>query len=186
MTIATTQVPAYPRLVRQLASADVDASPAEVHGIAVGLLCAGAQDPYARWEHELLEDAGEGNVLAEECRRSLRALHDATAAALDDADMSLTLLLPDEDRPLAERAAALRDWCTGFLYGLGVAGIAPDKALSAEGREALRDFAELTRLDAEHVADSEGEEGALTEIVEFVRVAVLLIREDIQSCRERH
>lgn len=183
---STTQVPAYPRFARQLAAADVDASPAEVHGIAVGLLCAGATDAYARWEHELLAESEQGDVLAEECRRSLRVLHDATAAALDDADMGLSLLLPDDDRPLAERAGALRDWCTGLLYGLGIAGIAPDKVLSAEGREALSDFGELTRLDAEHVADGEGEEGALTEIVEFVRVAVLLIREDVRAYRERH
>ena len=134
---STTQVPAYPRFARQLAGADVDATPAEVHGIAVGLLCAGATDAYARWERELLEGAGEGDVLVDECRRSLRAVHDATAAALDDADMGLTLLLPDDDRPLAERADALRYWCAGFLYGLGIAGIAPDRALSLEGREAL-------------------------------------------------
>lgn len=183
---STTQVPAYPRLARQLAAADVDASPAEAHGIAVGLLCAGATDTYACWERELLDGGGVGDVLADECRRSLRALHDATAAALDDADMGLSLLLPDDDRPLAERAEALRDWCAGFLYGLGVAGIAPDRALSAEGREALHDFTELTRLDAEHVADSESEEGALTEIVEFVRVAVLLIGEDVRAYHERH
>jgi uncharacterized protein YgfB (UPF0149 family) len=183
---ATVQVPPYPRFVRQLAAADVDASPAEVHGTVVGLLCAGLEDAYARWERELLENGGEGNVLVEECRRSLRALHDVTAAALDDADMGLAPLLPDDDRPLAERATALRDWCGGVLYGLGLSGIAPDQALSAEGREALRDFTELTRLDAEHVADGEGEEGALTEIVEFVRVAVLLIREDVRAYRERH
>jgi hypothetical protein len=183
---STSQVPAYPRLARQLAAADVDASPAEVHGIAVGLLCAGVTDAYSRWEHEVLPTPAEGDVLGDECRRSLRALHDATAAALDDSDMGLSLLLPDEERPLAERAGALRDWCAGLLYGFGIAGIAPESALSPEGREALGDLGELTRLDAEHVADSEAEEGALTEIVEFVRVAALLIREDVRAFRERH
>ena len=182
----TIQVPAYPRLARQLAAADVDATPAEVHGIAVGLLCAGVTDAHARWEWELLGSASEGDVLADECRRSLRALHGATAEALGSEDIGLALLLPDDDRPLVERAHALRDWCTGFLYGLGIAGISPDRTLSAEAREALRDLTELTRLDAEHVADSEAEEGALAEIVEFVRVAVMLIREDVRAFRERH
>ena len=179
------QVPSYPRLARQLAAADVDASPAEVHGVAVGLLCAGAPHAFDRWQRELLENAGEGNVLAEECGRSLRALHERTAAEIGDPDMGFALFLPDDDRPLAERALALRDWCEGFLYGFGIAGPPPHQALSGEGREALRDFTELTRLDAEHVADSEGEEGALTEIVEFVRVAVLVIREEAQQYRER-
>jgi hypothetical protein len=181
-----TDAPPYPRLARQLAGADVDASPAEVHGIAVGLLCAGAADPFGRWERELLEDAEEGNVLAAECRRSLRALHERSTAELDDTGMGFAPFLPDDERPLAERALALRDWCAGFLYGFGIAGISPDRALSAEGREALRDLGELTRLDAEHVADSEDEEGALVEIVEFVRVAALLIREEVRQYRERH
>jgi uncharacterized protein YgfB (UPF0149 family) len=183
---STARLTAYARLARQLAAAEVDATPAEVHGTVAGLLCAGVPDSFERSEGELLEEAVEGNVLAEECRRSLRALHDATAAALDDPDMGLSLLLPDDDRPLAERAGALRDWCEGFLYGLGIAGISTEQGLSAEGREALRDIAELTRLDAEHVADSEDEEGALTEIGEFVRVAVLLSREDVRACRQRH
>ena len=78
-------------------------------------------------------------------------------------------------------ATALRDWCEGFLYGFGIAGVSPDHALSAEGREALRDIGELTRLDAEQVAEGESEEGALTEIIEFLRVAALLIREEVRQ-----
>jgi uncharacterized protein YgfB (UPF0149 family) len=183
---ATPQVPAYARLARQLAGADVDASPAEVHGIAVGLLCAAVGDSGARLQRELLEDADEGNVLAAECRRSVQALHDRTLAGIDDPDLGFTLLLPDDDRPLAERATALRDWCEGFLYGFGIAGVSPDHALSAEGREALRDIGELTRLDAEQVAEDESEEGALAEIVEFLRVAALLIREEVRQYRARH
>jgi len=185
MTV-TPQVPAYARLARQLAAADVDASPAEVHGIAVGLLCAAVPDSAGRWQQELFAEADEGNVLAAECRRSLQALHERTLAGIDDPDMGFALLLPDDERPLADRAAALRDWCEGFLYGFGIAGVSPDHALSAEGREALRDIGELTRLDAEQVAEGESEEGALTEIVEFLRVAALLIREEVRQYRERH
>jgi uncharacterized protein YgfB (UPF0149 family) len=179
------EAPSYPRIARALAGAGVDASPAEAHGIACGLLCAGEPGAFARWEEELLEAAGEGDVLAEECRRGLRRLYDGTLMAMEGDGMSFAPFLPDEERPLAERAVALREWCEGFLYGFGLSGGAPEKALSAEGREALHDFGELTRLDAEHVAEGEGEESALAEIVEFAWVAALVIRDECRQYRER-
>jgi hypothetical protein len=175
----------YPRIARSLAGAGVDASPAEAHGIACGLLCAGDPDAPARWEQELLDVAGGGDVLAEECRRGLRRLYEGTVAAMDDPAMSFAPFLPDDERPLAERAVAIREWCEGFLYGFGLAGAASQKALSAEGLEALHDFGELTRLDAEHVAEGEGEESAFAEIVEFAWVAALVIRDECRQHRER-
>ena len=178
------ELPTYPRIARSLAGAGVDASPAEAHGIACGLLCAGEPEAFGRWERELLEAAGEGDLLAEECRRGLRRLYEGTVAAMDDPAMGFAPFLPDDERPLVERALALREWCEGFLYGFGLSGGTPERALSAEGREALRDFGELTRLDAEGVADSEGEETALAEIVEFAWVAALVIRDECREYRE--
>lgn len=182
---SATEAPSYPRIARSLAGAGVDASPAEAHGMACGLLCAGEPGAFVRWEQELLDAAGEGDVLAEECRRGLRRLYDGTVAAMDDPTLGFAPFLPDDERPLAERAIALREWCEGFLYGFGLSGGAPEKSLSAEGREALHDFGELTRLDAEHVAEGEGEESALTEIVEFAWVAALVIRDECRQYRER-
>jgi hypothetical protein len=179
------EVPSYPRVARSLAGAGVDASPAEVHGIACGLLCAGEPEAFECWERELLDAVGEGDLLAGECRRGLRRLYEGTVAAMEDPGLGFAPFLPDADRPLAERAVALREWCEGFLYGFGLSGGAPERALSAEGREALHDFGELTRLDAEHVAEGEGEESALTEIIEFAWVAALVIRDECREYRER-
>jgi len=132
-----------------------------------------------------LEGGGEGDVLVDECRRSLRAVHDATAAALDDTDMGLTLLL----RTTTGRWPSAPTRCATGAPGSCTVWASRDRArraLSVEGREAL---ARLHRADPARRrarGRQRGRGGALTEIVEFVRVAALLIREDVQAYRERH
>jgi hypothetical protein len=169
-----------------MAGAEIEVGPAEAHGLACGLICGGVEDVAARWEAELFDASEAGDVVAAECRRSLKGLLQRTLEDFGGEGMGFDLFLPDDERPLAERATALREWCEGFLYGFGLSGTTSQAALSAEGREALRDFGELTRLDAEHVGPSEDEKEALTEIVEFVRVAAMLIREEVLQHREAH
>ena len=87
------------------------------------------------------------------------------------------MLLPGSEASLAARSEALFEWCRGFLGGFGLS--AGTAKLSSEGDEALADLARLAAAQAD--ADSEGDEGeedALTEIEEFVRVAVLLLHGD--------
>jgi hypothetical protein len=181
-----TAAPNYERTARQMAGAGIEAGPAEAHGLACGLICGGATNVAACWESELFEAPDAGDVLAAECRRSLTGLLARTLDEMDGDEMGFTMFLPDDERSLAERAMAVRDWCEGFLYGFGLSGTSPAGVLSAEGREALRDLGELTRLDAEHVGQGEDEEAALTEIVEFVRVAAMLIREEVAAHHEAH
>ncbi len=118
-------------------------------------------------------------------RAGLEGLAHETIARLADTELGLALLLPDDDRPLRERAAALCDWVRGFLYALGLLGLT-DRDLSAETREVIADFSQITRMDLDALpdgrpdalADDEPHEAALTEIAEFVAVAALLLRED--------
>ena len=61
----------YEHVERQLASADVELSGAEVHGILCGLLCSGSEDAYVCWSGELLSNQDEGALLLAECRDTL-------------------------------------------------------------------------------------------------------------------
>jgi uncharacterized protein YgfB (UPF0149 family) len=82
-----------------------------------------------------------------------------------------------------ERAEALLGWCRGFLGGFGLsAGAEP--ALSPEAAEALEDLAKIaaSRLSYD---DPEGDEAALTEVAEFVRVAALLLHGDCVGSARR-
>jgi hypothetical protein len=62
------------------------------------------------------------------------------------------------------------------LYGLGLSGVS-ERRFSGEIREALRDLAEITRMDQQKMEASEESEEAYMELSEFIRVAAMLVRE---------
>ena len=84
------------------------------------------------------------------------------------------MLLPGDD-DVVERAGAMFAWCRAFLGGFGRAVC--DKKLSEEGEEALGDIANLAAARVDDV-DAEGDEESLTEIEEYLRMAVLLLHAD--------
>ena len=84
------------------------------------------------------------------------------------------MLLPD-DEDVQVRAGGVFAWCRGFLGGFGLA--VGDKPLSEEGQEALGDLANLASARIEEV-DPEQDEESLTEIEEYLRMAVLLLHAD--------
>jgi uncharacterized protein YgfB (UPF0149 family) len=118
----------------------------------------------------------------------LNALAVASATTLEAGDMSFQPLLPGDDESLEQRTVALAAWCQGFNYGLALAvriGDA-DQVLKHETvAEIVRDFAELAQLG--HVEDEiEGEgEVAWAELVEYVRVSVQLLYEELAGVRQR-
>jgi uncharacterized protein YgfB (UPF0149 family) len=199
---ATDQDPAlaaagYDELDRLLQLSPLSPSAAEAHGIFLGLLSgsqntssrAGAQTPKDRLLAELFpavvadaprsapEEAGgdAGNV--ERCQALLADLATRTRSQSEGAEMEFHLLLPPEERPLRERAIAVHGWTRGFLFGLGLTGL--DAAgLSAPAREAFDDLLEITRMDLDDLDDEQANEEALTEIVEFIRIAALMILEE--------
>lgn len=145
----------------------------ELHGGLCGWLAGGGADR-ADWLAPVLADDTLPTPVAGGALDRLRV---ASAAQLDDRSFGFTLLLPGSEASLATRSEALFEWCRGFLGGFGLS--AGTAKLSSEGDEALADLARLAAAQAD--ADSEGDEGeedALTEIEEFVRVAVLLLHGD--------
>lgn len=173
---------AYSELVQGLEESTLNASPAEAHGLLCGLLCAGAPEAEAIWGRELFTQ-GEQGAQPLELPPPLRTLADLARAELEGEDLALTLVLPEEDAPLRERAEGLYDWARGFILGLGLAGLKAD-ALSDQAREVLGDLMEITRMDLESLeglegsADGDEEEGALIELREFLWVAARLLHEE--------
>ena len=174
----------YAELTRRLAASDLNPSAGEAHGILCAMICGGLPAAEESWIVELLEGTDDGDLLTQECRLTLQDLAARAREEIAGPGFALAPLLPDESSVLAERALALYDWSRGFLYGLGIAGIDPAK-LSEQGREVLGDFAAITRLDLDDLEDSEDNEEALSELVEFVRVAAMLVYEEQGHSRER-
>jgi hypothetical protein len=63
-----------------------------------------------------------------------------------------------------------------------MAGIA-EQHLVGDAKEALHDIAEFTRLDLDTLDEDESSESAYMELLEFLRVAALLICEDLADGR---
>lgn len=159
-----------------LERAEADVTAAEFHGTLCALLCTRADVRLDEWLGEIVisEHAPQGSAWAP----ALREAGERARRALDEGAFDLELLLPDDETSLGERSQALADWCTGFLFGLGTAGAPLSGSLSDDAREVLSDLTEFTRIDPEGDA-GEGAERAFSEIVEYVRVGVLLIYEEL-------
>lgn len=165
------------RLTGYLAASAICPSPSEAHGILCGLICGGAADPEATWISQLNPESQAGALMIDDGREALSDLARQTFDELRSSEFGLTLLMPDDARPLVERATALYDWVRGFLYAWGTLD-RTDSEPSAEIREILSDFTDVTRMDLDQLGDDEQNEEALTEVSEFIRMAAMLIYQE--------
>ena len=155
--------------------------PAELHGTLTGLLCANGQAGAEVWLQNLFPNVPEGDLLADEAFTELKQLHEATREQLNAPECEFQLLLPDDEANLDDRVHALGEWCQGFLVGLSLGGIKDFKALSGDAREIAEDIVEIARADSSYSFDgSEEDEHAYAELVEYLRVGVMLLNEEIQ------
>jgi uncharacterized protein YgfB (UPF0149 family) len=174
----------YAEIQRLLSDERSMTDAAEAHGTLAGALCATSTYRFEDWLQELLPD---GRTQSES-GGALHGLYFVTSETLAGADMTFELLLPADAQPLEERAAALSQWCTGFLYGLGSGSIQDLSKLPGEVGEVVKDFDEITRVgvDAGDSEDSdESNEAAYAELVEFVRVGVQLVFEELEGVRQQ-
>ncbi|MBM7063227.1 YecA family protein [Pseudomonas sp. UL073] len=160
----------YSAFATLLASSGQPVSPAELHGLLLGRSCAGAGFDAQAW----LVDASEllGAEPQDNVRQALLGLQEMVKGELTGEDMTVVLLLPGDDAPLAERATALGQWCQGFLGGFGL--VAGDAALSSEAMEVLQDLAAIAQVQSA-LEESEDGESDYMEVMEYLRVAPLLL-----------
>ncbi|MEJ2346826.1 MAG: UPF0149 family protein [Gammaproteobacteria bacterium] len=169
----------YPALGRLLQRAGAETGPAESHGILCGMLCAQHNVDRGRWANELFAgEAGASDLLARELADALEPLREETVRQLHDESFGFELLLPDDQESLRCRAQALAEWCRGFLLGFSTLG-GVHAGLSGDAQEVLGDLVQISRLQGEQGVEDEQEEQSLVEIVEYVRVGVLLIWEEL-------
>jgi len=180
--MSSPSLPDFERTLK-LSQGNLDAAElAECHGLLCGLLCCdagGTAGEYLRHlaAMQLLVNPGEalGAVMVEAWENTVKQMADE--------ELGFELWLPDDDEPLEERAISLAQWCSGFLAGLG-SGCTLEAA-SEEAREALSDLMEISRAEVSagpgETFGSEDDEGAYAEIVEYVRIVALSLREEFRG-----
>lgn len=170
----------YADITAALARVGLSQSAAAYHGLLCGALCAQEPeqiDPLRLVEGELPASSDSAAVAA------LTDLRDAAHLSLADMQMRFAPLLPQDESALGLRTGALSEWCEGFLYGLAGRRNLDLKNCSEEVREVIKDFTEFTRAALRDSDDLETEEGAYTELVEYIRVGAQLIFMELRSRR---
>jgi hypothetical protein len=170
--------------LRQLGAAE---GPTGAHGNLCGLACVLGERALPLWIAALTGGQADDYATGGELTGVLDELASATCAALTDGQMSFMPMLPPDDAPLAARAEGLAEWCAGFMHGLGeaVAGNAAAAALEDDmTREIMADFADIARVTLDEDETDLEAEAAYTELVEFVRVSVQIVFEELHDLRQ--
>ncbi len=171
----------YAQIQRLMTDCHAVAEPAEAHGTLAGALCAAGGYRLEDWLAEILPEGAKSDAAAVP---GLRGLYDETCAALAGTQMQFELLMPDDDAPIEERTEALTLWCNGFVYGLGTGGAPDPEELPGDAGEIIRDLAQIMRAGVDAREGIEANEEALAELVEFVRVGVQVVFEELGAMRQ--
>lgn len=144
----------------------------ECHGFISAQLCMDNAADVKSWREYL-------GVEGDEPEATLARISQATSQELESNDFSFEPILPPEEATLALRTDALAQWCRGFLLGLGSSGLT-ETGLTGECREIVEDMERISRV---HVEQESGEDFALMELIEFVRVGTLSIYHELRPMR---
>jgi hypothetical protein len=172
-----TDTVAYDDVAQALATAGSTVHASEAHGCLCGALCVRKAYGLQEWLDEIVPDA-------EQVKEGpLQALRDQSTAVLAGGELEFQPLLPDDAQPLEPRVEALGLWCQGFLYGFGAAGTVGRARLPGDVAEILADFTQISQAGAVGSAGAEVEEQAYADLVEFLRVGVQLVYDELAVLR---
>jgi len=176
---------------RQLSGSANDGDASELHGLICGLLAAAPGTALERIM-QALEPLGEWQW-QQSHRQQIQQGVLESATQLDSEDFSFEPLLPDDDTPLADRTHCLGLWCGGFNAGFGAGRQDLSKAnghnsskLSDDEQEVLRDMEQIARVDPNllDADDAEELEASYAELLEYVRTAVMLMRQSSMNAQQ--
>ncbi len=181
----TTTLPDYDQVAAELAETTLSVTASEYHGALCGYLCANDKPDVAGWVAAVVSGYGREDDMRlirghDDQRMVLARLFAATDEQLHDRSFGFQMLLPTGEDDLTERAAALAQWCDGFLFGLTASGVSDFSKLSEDVNELLRDFAAISQMQRLE-DESEEDENAFAEIIEYVRMGTLLIHAELKQ-----
>jgi len=151
-------------------------SAAEVHGVAVAMLCLDPKTEAGTWLSEAISREAD---LLEEDKLLLINLFEQSKELMESDEFIFDLFLPDEQEPVNHRCLAVMQWCQGFLFGMG--RIETSSEWPGDVGEILKDIVEFTKLDTDIDSDVEEAESAVMEIQEYLRASVMLIRSELND-----
>ncbi len=171
--------PKYDQIENALISVQSPYTPEDCHGMLCAMLIVNNSLRCNRWLDEICTLTQTDQTIVSKERDTLRSLYDHTRQELNDALLNFSLLIPEDDCSLGVRVAALKKWCDGFLFGLALAGVKDMSELPEDSFEVLQDIVTISQVTEEDEEDELNEVSYL-DIIEYVRMGILLINEELQ------
>ncbi|MCB1668109.1 MAG: UPF0149 family protein [Porticoccaceae bacterium] len=169
----------FDEISHELYAAELSANPAELHGVICGCICGGQTlqpDQLYQLVCSLLDTVAEQIEPLEE---TLLSLYDYSVGQVRSGGFVFQPLLPDDEMVIEQRVMALGEWCQGFLFGLGQSGLSRETRLTSDIADVLRDLAAIAQVGLDDGTDDD--EVSYVELVEYVRVAVLLVAAELDE-----
>jgi len=159
-------------------------SASELQGYLCGLISGGRRFVADEWlilglEFMDLTDIQPKEQLDDLQKELFADIYNQTLTQLDDSQCLFTPMLPTESSSIERRIDELGCWCQGFLHGVGASGLQGENTMTSESAEALRDLAQISQVAIDEEANDEENETHWTELVEYVRAAVMIFYTDI-------
>ena len=167
-----TQMTDYTQAQLLLEKHDIFVSPSEAHGTISGLLACGLNIDEKDYLIMLSDVFNDGQSFSNELKGLFGQMFTHVMSCFNSEEPNFELYLPNEDETLLDKANALVAWVSGFLLGFGLKQKDYGK-LSADVKEVISDFSEITKLDTDF-GEEEEDQQAFHEIVEYIRDSALL------------
>lgn len=168
-------LPDYDDVNLALMHAAVDMTAAELHGVLTALVCMQDGEVDDVLKEILPTDLGKHE--RQTIKDASNEIYQVSGALLEDENFIYDLLLPTDDVELSQRLQAIAQWCDGFLlmieHNLEQFTIKESPEIT-EAIQAVRDIANIDPEDDQ----SDDVEGDYFQLVEFLRMSVILIYED--------
>lgn len=152
-------------------------SPSFLQGMLLGLMSGDNEIKENVWVKKVLTEADIKSV-KENFLVVLHEIYLDTDKMLNGSGFELELCLPTEDEPVSTRAYMLGHICEGYLYGMGLLEKNKDK-LRGDVLELVKDFGNIAAIDVDELDDEEENEENLMQLMEFVKVGIMTINEDL-------
>jgi uncharacterized protein YgfB (UPF0149 family) len=174
--MSETKLPSYLSVATELQNAGLAVTPAELHGLLVGMLAGGLSVTEKTWQPILFDYTNDGLGWPQSTLTAAKSILDHSFAELSANQFQLNLLLPDDDASatIFDVADELAMWVNHFISGLGLIGTQLNK-LSDNSKEALTDLEEISKLGIDEDDDMEEQALLLEQVIEHVKACVMTI-----------
>ncbi|MGF1741313.1 YecA family protein [Vibrio profundum] len=173
-------LPKYSVVADSLQAASISVTPAELHGLLVGMLSGGHSLTKEAWQALIFDYTNEGMGWPDLALQQANAVFEYSKRELTGTDLELNLLLADSEgeKGVFDFADSVSDWVNHFISGLGLVGATLVKA-SKDTKEALADLEEIAKLGLDEDDDLEEQSLLLEQVIEHVKVCVLTIHSEL-------